>query len=201
MSIYKVIGRPSAGSLIAEFLLTEAKQKYEFKFISPEECNETEFLKLQPFGKIPVLVCPDGNSIFETMAITTHLIEKFPQLAPPKDSYKRDLQWQYLSLMGTSIYLAYHRQFYTRYYAPEDVSKEVGKLASDQREIGYSYLEKALCPYLLGDKPMAVDFYLFMITRWDPNIKVLLENKPKLSEFIKNMKSQDAVVSVLNSHK
>ena len=56
MSIYKVIGRPSAGSLIAEFLLTEAKQKYEFKFIAPEECNETEFLKLQPFGKIPVIV-------------------------------------------------------------------------------------------------------------------------------------------------
>jgi len=48
---------------------------------------------------------------------------------------------------------------------------------------------------------MAVDFYLFMITRWDPNIKFLLEDKPKLSEFIKNTKSHDAVVSVLNSHK
>ena len=29
MSIYKVIGRPSAGSLIAEFLLTEAQQNYD----------------------------------------------------------------------------------------------------------------------------------------------------------------------------
>ena len=154
---------------------------YDYKVtkvdLGKDEQFKPDYLKISPFGKIPVLVCPDGNSIFETMAITTHLIEKFPQLAPPKDSYKRDLQWQYLSLMGTSIYLAYHRQFYTRYYAPEEASKEVGTLASDQREIGYSYLEKALCPYLLGDKPMAVDFYLFMITRWDPNIKFLLEDQ------------------------
>ena len=201
MSIYKVIGRPSAGSLIAEFLLTEAKQKYEFKYISPEECKETDFLKVQPFGKIPVLICPNGNSIFETMAITSHLVEQFPQLAPPKGSYERDLQWQYLSLMATSIYLGYHRQFYSHYYAPKEVSKEVGKIASDQREVGYAYLEKVLCPYLLGDKPMAVDFYLFMISRWDPNIKALTEDKPKLSEFIKNMRLHNSVVSVLNSHK
>jgi len=201
MSIYKVIGRPAAGSLIAEFLLTEAKQKYEFKYISPEECKETDFLKVQPFGKIPVLICPNGNSIFETMAITSHLVEQFPQLAPPKGSYERDLQWQYLSLMATSIYLGYHRQFYSHYYAPKEVSKEVGQIASDQREVGYSYLEKVLCPYLLGDKPMAVDFYLFMISRWDPNIKALTEDKPKLSEFIKNMRSHNSVVSVLNSHK
>ena len=201
MSIYKVIGRPAAGSLIAEFLLTEAKQKYEFKYISPEECKETDFLKVQPFGKIPVLICPNGNSIFETMAITSHLVEQFPQLAPPKGSYERDLQWQYLSLMATSIYLGYHRQFYSHYYAPKEVSKEVGKIASDQREVGYAYLEKVLCPYLLGDKPMAVDFYLFMISRWDPNIKALTEDKPKLSEFIKKMRSHNSVVSVLNSHK
>ena len=83
-------------------------------------------LQYNPLGKIPVLICPNGNSIFETMAITSHLVEQFPQLAPPKGSYERDLQWQYLSLMGTSIYLAYHRQFYSHYYAPKEVSKEVG---------------------------------------------------------------------------
>ena len=174
MSIYKVIGRPGTGSLIAEFLLTEVKEKYEFKFVSSEECNKSDFLALQPFGKVPVLICPDGNSIFETIAITAHLVEKFPQLAPQVGSYKRDLQWQYISLMATSIYLAYHRQYYSHYYAPNEVSKEVGKIAADQREIAYSYLENVLCPYLIGNEPMAADFYLFMLTRWDPNIKDLL---------------------------
>ena len=178
-----------------------SKEEYEFKLISPEECKEPDFLKLQPFGKIPVLITPDGNSICETMAITAHLVEKFPQLAPPQGSYQRDLQWQYISLMATSIYLGYHRQFYSHYYAPTEVSKEVGKIAADQREIGYSYLETVFCPYLLGDKPMAVDFYLLMLTRWDPNIKDLVKDKPKLSEFIQNMRSHNTVISVLNSHK
>ena len=39
------------------------------KNISIEEAQQDEFKSISPFSKIPVLVCPDGQTIFETVAI------------------------------------------------------------------------------------------------------------------------------------
>ena len=43
--MYKVYGRPFAGSLIAEFLLSEANEKYEFIKIDYDTSKQDEFLK------------------------------------------------------------------------------------------------------------------------------------------------------------
>ena len=200
MKKYMVIGRPRAGSLIAEFLLTAANVEYEFKNISIEEAQEDEFKSISPFSKIPVLVCPDGQTIFETVAIVTHLVEKFPQLAPDVSSSERNLLWQYLAMIATSIYAGYHRQFYSHRYAPKDVAEDVGKLAAQDREIAYHYINNKLNPYLLGKNKSAVDYYLYMVTRWDPSIDKLLKDKSSLDKFISQMKEDDAVKKVLTSH-
>ena len=200
MKKYIVMGRPRAGSLIAEFLLTAANVEYEFKNISIEEAEQDEFKSISPFSKIPVLVCPDGQTIFETVAIVTHLVEKFPQLAPDASSSERNLLWQYLAMIATSIYAGYHRQFYSHRYAPKDVAKDVGKLAAQDRETAYHYINNKLNPYLLGKNKSAVDYYLYMVTRWDPSIDKLLNDKSSLDKFIAQMKEDDAVKKVLSSH-
>ena len=200
MKKYVVMGRPRAGSLIAEFLLTAANVEYEFKNISIEEAEQDEFKSISPFSKIPVLVCPDGQTIFETVAIVTHLVEKFPQLAPDASSSERNLLWQYLAMIATSIYAGYHRQFYSHRYAPKDVAEDVGKLAAQDRETAYHYINNKLNPYLLGKNKSAVDYYLYMVTRWDPSIDKLLSDKSSLDKFIAQMKEDDAVKKVLSSH-
>ena len=200
MKKYIVMGRPRAGSLIAEFLLTAANVEYEFKNISIEEAEQDEFKSISPFSKIPVLVCPDGQTIFETVAIVTHLVEKFPQLAPDVSSSERNLLWQYLAMIATSIYAGYHRQFYSHRYAPKDVAEDVGKLAAQDRETAYHYINNKLNPYLLGKNKSAVDYYLYMVTRWDPSIDKLLKDKSSLDKFISQMKEDDAVKKVLTSH-
>ena len=200
MKKYIVMGRPRAGSLIAEFLLTAANVEYEFKNISIEEAEQDEFKSISPFSKIPVLVCPDGQTIFETVAIVTHLVEKFPQLAPDVSSSERNLLWQYLAMIATSIYAGYHRQFYSHRYAPKDVAEDVGKLAAQDRETAYHYINNKLNPYLLGKNKSAVDYYLYMVTRWDPSIDKLLNDKSSLDKFIAQMKEDDAVKKVLSSH-
>ena len=200
MKKYIVMGRPRAGSLIAEFLLSAANVEYEFKNISIEEAEQDEFKSISPFSKIPVLVCPDGQTIFETVAIVTHLVEKFPQLAPDASSSERNLLWQYLAMIATSIYAGYHRQFYSHRYAPKDVAEDVGKLAAQDRETAYHYINNKLNPYLLGKNKSAVDYYLYMVTRWDPSIDKLLKDKSSLDKFISQMKEDDAVKKVLTSH-
>ena len=49
MKKYVVIGRPRAGSLIAEFLLTAANVEYDLKNISIEEAQQDEFKSISPF--------------------------------------------------------------------------------------------------------------------------------------------------------
>ena len=200
MNKYVVIGRPRAGSLIAEFLLTAANVEYEFKDISIDEAQQEDFKRMSPFSKIPVLVCPDGQTIFETVAIVIHLVEKFPQLAPQSSTSERNYLWQYLALIQTSVYAGYHRQFYSDRYAPKDAAKEVGILAAQDREVAYSYINDKLDPYVLGQNKSAVDYYLYMVTRWDPNIDQLSSNKSNLESFVALMKEDEAVKKVLLSH-
>ena len=200
MNKYVVIGRPRAGSLIAEFLLSAANVEYEFKNISIDESQLEDFKRMSPFSKIPVLVCPDGQTIFETIAIVIHLVEKFPQLAPQSSTSERNSLWQYLALIQTAVYAGYHRQFYSHRYAPKDAAEEVGMLAAQDREVAYSYINANLNPYVLGKNKSAVDYYLYMVTRWDPNINQLLSNKGNLESFVALMKEDEAVRKVLLSH-
>ena len=201
MNKYVVIGRPRAGSLIAEFLLTAASVEYEFKNITIEDAQKEEFKTISPFSKIPVLCCPDGQAIFETVAIVTHLVEKFPKLAPQSSLPDRNLFWQYLAMIATSIYSGYHRNNYSHRYAPKSVAEEVKILAAEDRETAYKYLNSKLNPYLLKENKSVVDYYLYMVTRWDPNIDRLLSDKHNLASFIALMKEDDAVKKVLLSHK
>ncbi|MDC3107727.1 glutathione S-transferase family protein [Paracoccaceae bacterium] len=200
MNKYLVIGRPRAGSLIAEFLLSAANVEYEFKNISIDEAQQEDFKRMSPFSKIPVLVCPDGQTIFETVAIVIHLVEKFPQLAPQSPTSERNSLWQYLALIQTAVYAGYHRQFYSHRYAPKDAAEEVGMLAAQDREVAYSYINAKLNPYILGKNKSAVDYYLYMVTRWDPNIGQLISNNGNLGPFIALMKEDEAVNKVLLSH-
>ena len=200
MNKYVVIGRPRAGSLIAEFLLSAANVEYEFKNISIDEAQQEDFKRMSPFSKIPVLVCPDGQTIFETVAIVIHLVEKFPQLAPQSSTSERNSLWQYLALIQTAVYAGYHRQFYSHRYAPKDAAEEVGMLAVQDREVAYSYINANLNPFVLGKNKSAVDYYLYMVMRWDPNIDQLLSNKGNLESFVALMKEDEAVRKVLLSH-
>ena len=71
MGRYHIVGRAGAGSLIAEFLFREVGVDYDISFPDPAEVKRADFHARNPLGRIPVLICPDGHQIFETLAIST----------------------------------------------------------------------------------------------------------------------------------
>ena len=194
---YQVIGMRGAGSLIAEFLLTAVGQDYNISFPDPSEMQQAAFRKLNPLGKVPILICPDGQTICETLAITAHLFEAFPQLAPPVSTTARTRHWQYLAMLATCIYPAYHRQHRTEYYAPETAFDAVRGLAVVEQTPAYDFIEETLCPFLCGTTPFAADFYLYMLARWDLDRDGLLAQRPKLAAFMAAMRAHPAVDPVL----
>ena len=111
MGRYHIVGRAGAGSLIAEFLFREVGVDYDISFPDPIEVKRADFHARNPLGRIPVLICPDGHQIFETLAIINHITTHFDGLAPAVGTPLHDRYSQFMALLATSIYPAYHRQW------------------------------------------------------------------------------------------
>jgi glutathione S-transferase len=95
----KLYYNPRSRAVIAKWMLDECGTDYELVPIELEKRQQKtpEFLKINPAGKLPVLVDGDAR-IFEGAAICLYLGDKFPEanLAPKIDTPERG---RYLSLM------------------------------------------------------------------------------------------------------
>lgn len=95
----KLYFNPQSRAVISKWLLDEAGVDYETVLIDfkKQEHKSPEFLRLNPAGKLPVLV--DGDiKIYESSAIALYIADKYPEarLAPAIDAPERG---RYLSLM------------------------------------------------------------------------------------------------------
>jgi glutathione S-transferase len=95
----KLYYNPRSRAVIAKWMLDECDAQYDIVPIdlAKREHKTAEFLRINPAGKLPVLV--DGDSrIFENAAICLYLGDKFPEahLAPKIGAPERG---RYLSLM------------------------------------------------------------------------------------------------------
>ena len=114
---YQVIGIRGAGSLIVEFMLTAVGKVYDI----------TTSMNCGILGKVPGLICPDGQTICDTLAITVHFFEAFAKRAPPVGNAARR---HYAAMLATCVCPAYHCQHRTEYYAPESAFDAVRALPS-----------------------------------------------------------------------
>ena len=115
MNRYHIIGRSGAGSLIVEFLFREAGVDYEISFPDKAEVKSLQFYARNPLGRIPILICPEGHKIFESLAIVNHITTRFKVLVPLVGTSTHDRYCQFMALLATSMYPAYHRQHHSKY--------------------------------------------------------------------------------------
>ena len=199
MADYKILGKPRAGSLIPEFLFTELGVEYEIEFPNPEEFLKPNYRGFNPLGKIPVLICSDGTTIFESVAILNYITSTFSGLLPENKKIEQSIYWQTLALLSTTVYPAYHRQHHSYKYADPQSQESLKQKAQMEQAKIFDYLEAQLSPYLCGAQLTAVDFYFYAITRWDLNKTKLREGRPKLTSFLEAMRFRPSVDKVLAS--
>ena len=193
MGRYHIVGRAGAGSLIAEFLFREVGVDYDISFPDPAEVKRADFHARNPLGRIPVLICPDGHQIFETLAIINHITTHFDRLAPSVGTTLHDRYSQFMALLATSIYPAYHRQHHSHYYAQESGFDDLRAKAVAEQAVLYDYIEAALAPYICGEVLTAADFYLYMLSRWDFNKTAIRDTRPKLDALLTELRARPSV--------
>ena len=199
MTSYHIYGRPFAGSLIVEFMMREAGLEYTISFPDDAERATAEFRSKNPTGKIPVLVCPEGDLVYESLPIVNYLGKHCPHLLPKTGSADEKTYLSVLAMLASTMYPAYHRQHHTYQYGPEDAYPEIKAMARAVNDSLYDYIENLLNPYICGAQLTAADFYLYMISRWNVDKTELRATRPKLASLLDTLRAHPTVEATLAS--
>ncbi|HYD94190.1 MAG TPA: glutathione S-transferase N-terminal domain-containing protein [Noviherbaspirillum sp.] len=176
--MYKLYYYPGNANLAPHMLLEELGVDYELVLVDRDRDahKSPEYLKLNPAGRIPVLV--DGDFVLsETAAICLHLADRHPRagLAPAPGTTERARFYQWLIYLTNTLQAELITYYYPERLADHAQGAESVKRHAEARIGGMlDLIENRLAenaaagrgPYLLGQRYTAVDPFLLMLARW-----------------------------------
>jgi glutathione S-transferase len=204
-TMYKLYGRPGMGSLAVQMALEELGAPYERIWIGSEAADMARLRAMNPNGRVPVLVLPDGTAMFESAAMLIHLALSHPQSAltpkPGTGSHALFLQW--MTFLSANVYEAALRIYYSaRYSARGEADAEaIRKQGTEDFRTHLALVSEGLGPYVLGVDYSIADAYLHMLAGWYPGDKgELYARAPKLEAHAKLLSARPAVAKVQADH-
>ncbi len=202
---YKLYGRKNAGSLAPQIVLEEVGARYELFWVNKTPHELEAYRRVNPLGKIPVLVLPDGAVISESAAILIHLTDLYPTagLAPTRatTAHARFLQW--MTYLSSTLYETALRYYYGERYSSAGASAagEVKAQAVADYARHLEFAQNAMSPYLLGEQYSAADPYLHMLASWYPGDMAALHKRlPKLAQHVELVRRRPATRKAESDH-
>jgi glutathione S-transferase len=166
--MYQVYGDIQSGNCYKVKLLMshlELAHQWHHVDILAGESRTQAFLAMNPNGKIPLLVLPDGRHLAESNAILNYLAEATSYV--PGDSYMRAkvLEWQFFEQYSHEPYIATAR-FINKYLGlPLERRQEFeAKQAGGHAALAVMERHLASADYLVGDSLTIADISLYAYT-------------------------------------
>lgn len=163
---------PGNASLLPHMMLREIGAAFELRLVDRSENAQKspDYLKLNPSGRIPVLI--DGDLVlYETAAIALHLVDRFPEsgLAPAVGTAERAAFYKWMIHLTNTPQAEYRAWFYPHEHVTEEAAAPSVKQAAGERlnrmfDVIAAQLGDG--PWLLGERFSAADLFLFMLIRW-----------------------------------
>jgi glutathione S-transferase len=202
---YQLYGQPGSGSLAVQVALEEIGAPYERIWVSNDAADMARLRAVNPTGKVPALVLPDGTAMFESAAMLVHLALSHPQsaLAPPPGTSRHAKFLQWMVYLSANVYEEALRIYYSsRYSARGEADAEAIRLqATDDFRAHLALIGQGLGPYVLGADYSIADVYLNMLVAWHPGDKSeLYARVPKLEAHAKLVSARPAVAKVAADH-
>jgi glutathione S-transferase len=174
----KLYGGARSRASIVRWYLEELGMPYEFILLdmSTGEHHQPDFLKINPFGKVPAIT--DGDfALFESGAILLYLCEKYE---------KKELSIEHQAILTQWVLFA-NSTLATGIFTETSRAKELPKLMTPLAEILTKH------PYLLGDEFSVVDVAVGAILYYIPlMLKVDLSAYPAVTNYMKSLSSRPA---------
>jgi glutathione S-transferase len=201
---FTLYGRSGSGSLAVQVALEEIGVPFESIWVGREPAEVARYKEVNPTGRVPALVLPDGTVMFESAAILIHLALLYPdvKLAPQPGTTRHAAFLQWMTFLSANVYEAVLRVYYSARYssrgeADSAVIREQG-LADYLTHM--SLIARSLNPYVLGADYSIADVYLYMITSWHPEKADLVARLPVLGAHSDRVLARPAVAKVEADH-
>lgn len=194
---------PSNASMAPHLLLQDIGAPFELKFVDRDrgEHQSPEYLRLNPNGRIPVLV--DGDLVlYEAAAICLYLADKFPQarLAPPPGTPQRSRLYQWMFWLSNTLQAMLMHWFYPeRMVVSGDAAaaSQVRAQAEEHIAVMLQRLDEQVAasggPWLLGADYGAADAYALMLCRWTRHFDRPAREYPHLGPYLQRLLERPAV--------
>ncbi|MFS8085426.1 MAG: glutathione S-transferase family protein [Acidobacteriota bacterium] len=202
--MYKLYYSPGNANLTPHMLLEEIGAPYELMVV--DRANNAhkshEYLKLNPAGRIPVLI--DGDLVlFETAAICLHLVDRHPEagLAPAVGTNERAEFYKWLVYLTNTLQTELITYFYPHRMTDDEAATAQVKKHAEAHVSGpggmLDILDARLAqsggPWLLGAHYTAADPYLMMLSRWTRGMANPARNRKHLARFLEQIAGRPAV--------
>lgn len=196
---------PGNASLLPHMMLREIGVPFEMRLVDRDNNAQksAEYLKLNPNGRIPVLV--DGDLVlFETTAIALHLADKFPEagLAPALGTQERAEFYKWMVHLTNTPQAEYRAWFYPHEHVSEESAVPAAKKAAEQRLYRmFDVISEQLGDktWLLGERFSAADLFLFMLIRWGRGMPRPPRTIPNLNALAERVIARPAVQAALDA--
>jgi glutathione S-transferase len=201
----QLYGRPNTGSLAVQIVLEEIGEPYELRWVERTPEALAEYRRINPAGKVPALMLPDGTAVCESAAILTFLASAYPAAhlapAPGSGAHARFLQW--MVFLSANVYETVLRYSYPERYSTAGAAVQAGiqERAVQDHMRHLESVHATLAPYVLGTDYSAADPYLYMLTRWYPgDMTALHERLPRLARHSALVRERAATIKADADH-
>ena len=203
----KLYGWAGSGSVAVQIALEESGVPYERIWVGKEPAQLEAYRKINPTGKVPALMLPDGTVMAESAAMLIHLAAAHPdaQLAPQPGTSRHALFLQWMLYLSANVYESVLRIYYSDRYLPAGAAAGAADAIREKATADYlaqlEYIAGSLDPYVLGDAYSVADPYLYMLASWSPLDKAGLHARiPALGMHAARVGARAAVARVEADH-
>ncbi|MCK8783554.1 glutathione S-transferase family protein [Roseomonas sp. NAR14] len=208
---YVLYGDIGSGSATAEMALAEIGAPVELRDVplAGEAQLAAEYRALNPMGRVPTLVLPDGTVVTESLAVLLTLCDRHPEagLLPPPDGPSGDpgrakaLRW--MALLAGEFYPCV-----TRYDYPERFSDDPAHAPSIRAralEMGRAVWRvvednAAPDPFVLGTRFSVADIYVAVLSQWTRGQATNPVEHPRVSALVRRVAARPAIAPVWAKH-
>ncbi|CNH56710.1 glutathione transferase GstA [Yersinia pekkanenii] len=194
----KLFYKPGACSLSPHIVLRETGLDFSIESVDlVTKITETgeDYLSINPKGQVPALLLDDGSLLTEGVAIVQYLADKAPDsnLITPFGTLSRYHAIEWLNFIATELHKGFSPLFNPK--TPDEY-----KVIARERLIKqFNYVDSVLAQhdYLLGKKFSVADAYLFTITRWANALKLEINQRSYLDNYMARISERPAVKAAL----
>lgn len=161
------------------------------------ETRTSEFLRINPNGKVPVIILDDGNVLAESNAILWFLAEGTPLLPESRLQRAQVLQWMFFEQYSHEPFIATLRNWIS--YANK--RQEFARKIDEYRPKGYAALDVmeqhlARNEFLVGGNYTIADIALYAYTHVADEGEFELGKYPAIQRWLKRIADQPRHLSI-----